>query len=77
MELKTDYLDNKAIAYCSETVFLVQIGKGKSSYKTKWSFRGNLSQAVKWYNGLNIGYGYKKRLYMPSSKNPVLHKMAS
>jgi hypothetical protein len=66
-------LDGKRIAYHSTTDFLVQLGKGKSAYKTKYSFIGNLAQAVIYYRGLNIGNGYKKRLLMPScSKNPVL-----
>jgi hypothetical protein len=72
MELKTDYLDNKAVAYSNETEFLVQLGKGKGSYKTRWHFKGSLPLAVWYYNALNVGYGYKKRLLMPSSKKPVL-----
>jgi len=72
MKLFTSELDGKLIGYSEETEFLVQLGKGKGSYKTKWSFKGRLSQAVLHYNGLNIGNGYKKRLLMPSSKNPVL-----
>lgn len=71
--IKTATLDGKNIGYSSETEFLIQIGKGKSSYKTRYAFKGNLEQAVLYYRGLNIGNGYKKRLLMPScSKNPVL-----
>jgi hypothetical protein len=72
MKLYENELDGKKVAYSEDTDFLVQIGKGKGSYKTRWSFKGNLAQAVMYYNGLNVGYGYKKRLLMPSSKNPVL-----
>ena len=72
MKLYENELDGKKVAYSEDTDFLVQIGKGKGSYKTRWSFKGNLAQAVMYYNGLNVGYGYKKRLFMPSSKNPVL-----
>ncbi len=61
-------LDGKRIGYSSETVFLVQVGKGyKGSYKTRYSIKGNLGQAVMYYKGINIGTGYKKRLLMPSS----------
>jgi hypothetical protein len=72
MKLFTFALDGKLIGYSEETEFLVQLGKGKGSYKTKWSFKGKLSQAVSYYNGINVGLGYKKRLLMPSSPKPVL-----
>jgi hypothetical protein len=71
MKLFNSELDGKKIAYSEETMFLVQLGKGKGSYQTKWHFKGSLSQAVSYYNGLNIGNGYKKRLLMPSSSKPV------
>lgn len=63
-------LDGKSIAYGPETVFLVQVGRYKGSYKTRCSVTGNAAQAIIQYNGINIGNGYKKRLVMPgSSKN--------
>lgn len=66
-------LDGKRIAYHSATVFLVQTGKGKGSYRTKYSIVGNLTKAVMYYNGINIGRGYKKRLLMPTcSHSPLL-----
>jgi len=78
MIVKVDNLDGKKIAYCDQTEFLVQVGKGsKGSYKTRYSFVGNLRQAVFYYNCINIGNGYKKRLLMPSSKNPVLARQFS
>lgn len=68
-------LNGKMVAYCSETVFLVQVGKGKKgSYKTKYSFKGDLIKACFYYNNINIGKGYKKRLFMPSSPKKVLVK---
>jgi hypothetical protein len=72
MKLLTTELDGKMIGYHEDTEFLVQLGKGKGGYKTRWSFKGNLYQAVMYYNALNVGYGYKKRLLMPSSPKPVL-----
>jgi hypothetical protein len=72
VKLFNSELDGKKIAYSDETEFLVQLGKGKGSYKTKWHFKGSLSQAVSYYNAINIGNGYKKRLLMPSSKKPIL-----
>lgn len=76
--VKTSYLDGKAIAYHSETEFLIQIGHGNGSYRTRFKVTGNLGQAVLFYNGLNIGNGYKKRLLMPScSKNPIIAREIS
>lgn len=75
--LKTAELNGNKVAFSSETEFLVQIRSRKGKYKTKYSFRGNLAQAVFYYNCINIGNGYCKRLLMPSSKKPVLAKQMS
>ena len=72
MKLYVNELNGKKVAYSEDTEFLVQLGKGKGSYKTRYSFKGKLAQAVLYYNGLNVGYGYKKRLLMPSSPKPIL-----
>jgi hypothetical protein len=79
IKLLTATLDGKHIGYCSQTEFLIQLGKGpKGSYRTKRSIVGNLGQAIMHYNMLNVGNGYKKRLLMPScSKNPVVAKTIS
>lgn len=79
VKLITSELNGKKIAYSSETQFIVQVGKGpKGSYKTRYTFKGNLAQAVFYYNCINIGNGYKKRLLMPASAhNPVLDKQVS
>lgn len=74
IELKTVTLDGKKLAYTSETLFLVQLGKNRGAYRTKYTFKGNIHQAVTYYRGLNVAYGYKKRLLMPSAKHPVLAK---
>ena len=74
---KTAELDGKHIAYTDHTIFWVQIGKGKSSYKTRYAFTGNIHQAVAYYRGINIGNGYKKRLYAPSMNKPTLARMFS
>lgn len=66
------------LAYTDTTEFLVQVGRyAKGAYKTRYSFIGKLEQAVAYYNALNIGNGYKKRLYMPSSPKPVLARTSS
>ena len=73
----TATLDGKQIAYSSLTEFLVQVGKGKGSYKTRYKFTGNLEQAVFYYRSLNIGNGYKKRLFVPAFNKLVLAKYLS
>lgn len=76
--LKTATLNGKHIGYSSETEFLVQISRWKGSYKTRYRFVGNLGQAVFYYESINIGKGYNKRLLMPScSKRPVLARLRS
>jgi len=71
--LITQWLNGKAIAYHTDTEFLIQVGKGKSSYVTRYRIVGDLSNALIHYNGLNIHSGTKKRLLMPScSKNPII-----
>jgi len=49
----------------------------KMNDKTKYRFVGNLVSAVLYFNGINIGNGYKKRLMMPSAKKPVLARVFS
>jgi hypothetical protein len=75
--LHTSELNGKKIAYSSETEFLVQVGKGKGTYKTRYSFKGNIAQAVFYFNSINIGNGYKKRLFSPAMNKPTLAKCFS
>lgn len=45
-----------------ETKFLVQVGRGsKGAYRTRYALT-NQGQATFYYNCINIGNGYKKRL---------------
>ena len=76
-QLKTATLDGRSIAYSSETVFEVQIGRGQGAYTTRYSFTGNLAQACLYYRGINIGNGYKKRLRALSFNKPVLARAFS
>lgn len=64
VELFEKTLNDKRIAYTSLTEFYVQCGFGKNSYQTRWTFVGDLPKAVAYYNAINIGRGYKKRLRM-------------
>lgn len=74
----TIILDGKRIAYHTTTEFLVQVGRGpKGSYTTRYSFTGNLTQALMYYKSINIGRGYKKRLIAPSMNRPLLARAFS
>ncbi len=78
VQLKTATLNGKSIGYNSETEFLVQVGRyQKGSYRTRYRFVGDLGQAVRYFNCINIGYGYKKRLVSWSMNKPVLARVAS
>lgn len=78
IEFKTANLDGREISYTNQSEFLVQIGKGsKGSYKTRYQIVGNLAQAVGWYNGINIGNGYKKRLIFVGANKPLLARQTS
>lgn len=70
-------LNGKRIAFTRDSKFLIQTGKGKSSYKTRYSVIGSLEQAVMYYNLLNIGNGYKKRLIAEGFNKPILARQLS
>ena len=70
--MRTATLDGKRIAYTDTTEFLVQVGRGRGAYATRYSFKGEIARAVMYYNAINIGRGYKKRLVMPNAMRPVL-----
>jgi hypothetical protein len=75
--MKTATIDGKRIAYTDDTIFEVQVGRGKSAYATRYSFKGELGRALLHYNAINIGKGYKKRLVMPDAMRPVLARAFS
>lgn len=62
--LKSIKVNGRDVQYSDKTNFTVQVGKGKSSYKTRYSFTGDIRQAAYYYECINIGNGYKKRLVM-------------
>lgn len=78
MQHKTATLNGKRIAYHSETVFVIQTGKGyKGSYKTSHKVKGDLAKAAHLYESINIGPGFKKRLLMTGTSKPVLARYVS
>ena len=77
IECRTVELNGHRVAYTNQTVFLVELGKGRGAYRKRWVFRGNLHQAVAYYKALNIGRGFKKRLRAPDFNKPVLARAFS
>lgn len=55
--------------------YQVQDGKGKSSYQVRYSF-DTLSQAERWYAGINTHSGYKKRI-VDTSTGKVVNRYIS
>jgi hypothetical protein len=74
---RTVELNGKMVAYTDDTEFLVQVGYKKGSYKTHYTFKGNIHQAVMYYRCINVGRGYKKRLLAPSFNKPLLARAFS
>ena len=63
METQTITINDVTITYTTETLFQVELGRGeRGSYKVRYTFLGAPHRAVMYYNGINIGRGYKKRL---------------
>jgi len=61
-----------------QTLWCVQVGRySKGAYKPRYSMH-NAAQAMRYYHGINIGYGYKKRLLrVDGAKTLVVAKQAS
>lgn len=71
-------LDGKKIAFHKDAQVVVQVGRGKSAYKTKYSFEAKeFALAMFYYNGTNIGRGYKKRLVCFNLNKPLLARAFS
>jgi hypothetical protein len=72
-------INGRAVAYSSETTWLVQTGRGKGSYSTRYTFKGEagLHHAWFYYKSINIGNGYKKRLLSPEMNKPTLARSFS
>lgn len=77
IEIKHITIDGKRMAYTNMTEFLVQVGKNRSAYRTRYRFIGDIHEAARYYRSLNVGHGYKKRLYAPSMKTPTIAKMVT
>lgn len=63
---KVVQFNSQPLAYTNKTMFLVQVAHDGGAYKTRYSFEGDIHQALFYFKGINVGNGYKKRLYAPS-----------
>jgi hypothetical protein len=77
IEIKHVTIDGRRMVYTSMTEFLVQVGKNRSAYRTRYRFVGDIHQAAAHYRAINVGLGYKKRLYAPSMKTPTIAKQVT
>lgn len=50
------------MTYTENSKFTVEIGKNKSKYSFRYTFTGDYHRAVFYYDSINLGKGYKKRL---------------
>lgn len=70
---KTIKVNGREVSYSDTTKFLVQVGKGeKGAYTTRYSFTGDIRKAGFYYECMNIGNGYKKRLVMENNGRKCL-----
>jgi len=77
MEVKVAEINGKRIAYTDQSVFLVQVGRGRGAYRTKYAITGSLGQACFYYRCVNVGNGYKKRLVCESLNKPLIARQFS
>lgn len=76
--LKISRLDGRTVTYTAETVFEVQTRNPRTKRWTpRYTVTGNLCEAVMYYNGINIGKGFAKRLKSKTLKPQVLAKAES
>ena len=70
--------NNQPVIFFHDAIIELQLGKGKSSYKTKYQFNAaEFDRAVFHYNAINIGNGYKKRLLCRTINKPILARSIS
>lgn len=77
VNIKHTEVKNVPVTYTENTVFLVQVAPGGGVYRTRFSFKGDLKAALHHYRCINVGRGYKKRLYAPDLPTKVIVKQVS
>jgi hypothetical protein len=64
--MATTNINGRDYTYAEGDRWLVEIGKGSGSYRTKYAL-ASPNQAVWYFNAINIGRGFKKRLTLEQS----------
>lgn len=67
----------KGLTVPADAELLVQIAWRSNSYRTRWSFKAsNIGIALRYFHSVNIGNGYRKRLYLPEHKLAVAREIS-
>lgn len=68
--MNTVNIDGKDYTWSEGDRWLVQIGKGSGAYRTKYALT-TPNQAMFYFNAINIGRGFKKRLTLEQGGRKV------
>lgn len=63
-------IDGKDYTYSQGDLWNVEVGKGSGSYRTKYAL-ATPNQAIFYFNAINIGRGFKKRLTLEQGGRKV------
>lgn len=68
--MNTVNIDGKDYTFNDDARWLVEVGKGSGSYRTKYALT-TPNQAMFYFNAINIGRGFKKRLTLEQGGRKV------
>ncbi len=72
-EAKIITVGREQISYDENTKFYVQTGRyTKGTYSNRFTILGDAGKALFYYECINIGRGYKKRLVLVGRKQPLI-----
>ena len=63
-------IDGKDYTYSEGDIWNVEVGKGSGSYKVRYSL-DTPQKAMRYFNCINIGRGFKKRLTLIQNKDKI------
>ena len=63
-------IDGKDYTYSEGDLWNVEVGKGSGSYKVRYSL-DTPHKAMRYFNCINIGRGFKKRLTLIQNKDKI------
>lgn len=66
-------LNNNRLCLHKDHVIEIQVGRDKGCYRTRYSFHPkDFHRAIIYYVGLNVAYGYKKRIRVQGLNKEIL-----